>query len=87
MSDLFAQPEIVAAEAAHVIEKAEEIFPLLSKLDFHARVHAINRIRAELSSYSPFASEPVDCIQWIPASCCTLSWMRRSSASARSAFC
>lgn len=67
MSDLFAQPEIVAAEAQAAIEKAEEIFPLLSALELPARIHAINKIRLSLHAYSPFASEPVDCVQWIEA--------------------
>lgn len=67
MSDLFAQPEIVAAEARPIIDRAAALFSELSKLDFHARIYAINEMRAELSSHSPFAGEPVDCVQWIAA--------------------
>lgn len=68
MSDLFAQPEIVAAEARPVIERAENVFELLKLLELPARIHAINKIRAALHVHSPFASEPVDCVQWIEAS-------------------
>jgi len=31
----------------------------------HERVDTINAIRRQLSKYSPFSSEPVDCVQWI----------------------
>lgn len=68
MSDLFAQPEIVEAEAQPIIERALKAFEPLVGLDFAARVHAINKIRLALHAHSPFASEPVDCVQWVPAS-------------------
>lgn len=34
--------------------------PLAQKVD------TINKIRLELSKYSPFNTEPVDCVQWVP---------------------
>jgi ParB-like chromosome segregation protein Spo0J len=45
-----------------------QIRALLKQLDsepFESRVGLINEIREELHKYSPFASEPVDCIRWI----------------------
>lgn len=37
----------------------------LESLPVDARVEALNAIRLAMHSVSPFASEPVDCIQWI----------------------
>lgn len=67
MSDLFTQPEIVAEESRSVVEYAANIFSLLADLNLAARVDAINKIRLALHAYSPFATEPVDCVQWIVA--------------------
>lgn len=66
MTDLFTQPEILAADTAPIIERAVNVFELLKLLDVSARVHAINEIRLALHKYSPFASEPVDCVRWVP---------------------
>lgn len=38
-----------------------------AEITFHERVEAINSIRRAIHSISPFASEPVDCVQWVPA--------------------
>jgi ParB-like chromosome segregation protein Spo0J len=65
--DLFAQPKIIEADSKEVIDRAKNVFELLKLLEFHARVHAINQIRLALHKYSPFANEPVDCVQWIAA--------------------
>lgn len=46
--------------------KAEALFKGLGKLDLTTRVEVINAIRRELHQYSPFKSEPVDCIEWVP---------------------
>jgi ParB-like chromosome segregation protein Spo0J len=35
------------------------------------RVEKLNQIRRELSALSPFAAEPVDCVQWVPADAVT----------------
>lgn len=50
-----------------IIEKAKILFEELAELDRDELIEALNVIRAELHKYSPFASEPVDCVQWIPA--------------------
>lgn len=39
----------------------------LQSLEGVELVSAINAIRLELSKYSPFKAEPVDCVQWVPA--------------------
>lgn len=40
----------------------------LSGLSEDARVDAINRLREEIHSFSPFASEPVDFVRWVKSS-------------------
>ena len=50
--------EALVSRAAHVFED----FDTLSK---DMRIDALNRIRIELSKYSPFSAEPVDCVQWV----------------------
>lgn len=40
---------------------------ITSITDEQARIAALNLARAELHAISPFANEPVDCVQWVPA--------------------
>lgn len=49
------------------VESVTSLFPGLESLSLPHRVQAINAIRRELHKYSPFAHEPVDCVEWIPA--------------------
>jgi ParB-like chromosome segregation protein Spo0J len=49
-----------------LVTQAEYLFRALEKLELPARVDALNQIRRALSPYSPFAAEPVDCVQWVP---------------------
>lgn len=42
-----------------------EEFAFLSGLPLKQRVEAINAIRLALAEYSPFKTEPVDCVQWV----------------------
>jgi ParB-like chromosome segregation protein Spo0J len=37
----------------------------LGDMDIDDRVSAINKIRLMISKYSPFNTEPVDCVQWV----------------------
>lgn len=37
----------------------------LQKLDDEARIEAINAFRQVLHHYSPFRSQPVDCVLWV----------------------
>jgi len=50
-----------------IVRNAREVFLCLEGLDMEKRVVAINAIRKELHKHSPFNTEPVDCVQWIPA--------------------
>lgn len=47
------------------VEKAKEAVAFLADLPLEMRVSAINAIRAEIHKHSPFATEPVDCVQWV----------------------
>lgn len=38
----------------------------LAPLDLATRVQAINELREEIHTHSPFASEPVDFVRWVP---------------------
>lgn len=51
--------------ADDLVNAASELFAGLEEMDLHTRVETINRLRAVLHEYSPFKSEPVDCIQWV----------------------
>ena len=42
-------------------------FSYLEKMPVKDRVEEINRIRMEISKYSPFKDEPVDCVIWVDA--------------------
>lgn len=44
-----------------------ELIPQLSELPLAEKVEALNRIRQALHAVSPFATEPVDCVQWVVA--------------------
>ena len=55
------------SNARELIERAASVFEMLSALDDEDRIVAINAIRSELTRYSPFQSEPVDCVQWVRA--------------------
>lgn len=42
-------------------------FQFVADLPLHERVQAINALRLALHKLSPFASEPVDYVRWVPA--------------------
>ena len=48
-------------------ESVETVVSHLRTLDTKERVEALNAIRMALHEVSPFASEPVDCVQWVLA--------------------
>lgn len=54
-------------EATEIVQLAQSVFELLKMLDRPARIETINAIKVALREYSPFASEPVDCVQWVPS--------------------
>ena len=39
----------------------------ISEMDLEARIEAINEVKALLKTISPFANEPVECVQWVKA--------------------
>jgi ParB-like chromosome segregation protein Spo0J len=51
-------------ETGELFEQISILLRRLSAIDTTERIELINRIRLELSKYSPFNKEPVDCIQW-----------------------
>jgi ParB-like chromosome segregation protein Spo0J len=65
--DLFSQPEIVEAELGDLVPRVTALLAELEGMGLAAKVQAINEIRLALHKLSPFASEPVDCVLWIPA--------------------
>lgn len=48
-----------------LISDCASIFKKLENTSLDERVELINQIRLELSKYSPFQTEPVDCVQWV----------------------
>lgn len=52
---------------ASIIESVRAAFVALCDLPLAERVSAINAIREDLSRYSPFSTEPVDFVKWVPA--------------------
>jgi ParB-like chromosome segregation protein Spo0J len=50
-----------------IITNAATLFESLASLSLEDKIEAINEIREMLSSYSPFAANPVDFVKWVPA--------------------
>lgn len=50
-----------------ILERARQLFGELDTLDLETKVHLVNEIRAALHQHSPFSTEPVDCVLWLPA--------------------
>lgn len=48
-------------------DRVADLLRELEDLDVPGRVETLNAIKAELHRLSPFASEPVDCVLWVPA--------------------
>lgn len=48
------------------IERAKILFSELSTLSVSQRIEILNTLRRLLHTHSPFKSEPVDCVVWIP---------------------
>lgn len=44
-----------------------DLFDSIPPDDLNTRVELVNAVRRELARHSPFASEPVDLVEWIPA--------------------
>lgn len=50
-----------------LLTRTATLFQELANLPLKQRITAINQMRQQLSAYSPFANEPVDCVQWVAA--------------------
>lgn len=48
-----------------LIDRAKELFKDLDSIPLDERIEVINAIRSELHQYSPFKTEPVDCVRWV----------------------
>lgn len=51
----------------HIIDQAKKLFAQIEPLDIHSKVVLINNLKILLHELSPFKSEPVDCVLWVPA--------------------
>lgn len=51
-----------------LIRSCAHLFQRLEAMPLAERVEAINEIRMALREHSPFKSEPVDCVRWVPSS-------------------
>jgi ParB-like chromosome segregation protein Spo0J len=63
--DLFARQE--SEYLAFIEDQQVKILHMLDDLSLANKIEAINRIKQMLHAASPFASEPVDCVIWVPA--------------------
>lgn len=54
-----------------IVADISGVFARLYNLPEPEKIETINRIRLALREYSPFKSEPVDCVQWVPADAVT----------------
>lgn len=48
-----------------MINSIERVIADIDAMEMSEKVEAINRLKMELKKISPFAVEPVDCIQWV----------------------
>lgn len=48
-----------------LVNDCTQLFAQLNDMPLAERISTINAIRLALAEYSPFKSEPVDCVQWI----------------------
>lgn len=55
------------AEMTDIIRDAERLCRRVYDLPIDERVEVLNKIRQMLHEVSPFAQEPVDCVQWVKA--------------------
>lgn len=67
--DMFSKPTrhiVSKAKVNKLVAKLTKNFDEIEGLDQADQVEAINAIRLSLSRFSPFRSEPVDCVLWVP---------------------
>lgn len=54
-------------KTSDVVQMLAPVLDALRAMPEPERVEALNAIRLTLHEVSPFATEPVDCVQWVPA--------------------
>ena len=54
-------------DKASWLEQCKKLFVELADTSLETRVELLNAARSELAKYSPFCSEPVDCVRWVLA--------------------
>lgn len=50
----------------NLVNNCALLFKAMVNMALEERINTLNAIRIELAKYSPFRSEPVDCVQWVP---------------------
>lgn len=50
-----------------VLQDIEPLIKGIAALTLDSKIYVINEVKKRLHSVSPFASEPVDCVIWVPA--------------------
>ncbi len=50
-----------------ILGAAARLFQSLDALPLAEKVETLNALRALLHAHSPFADQPADCVQWVPA--------------------
>lgn len=48
-----------------LLDQAKELFKQLDNMPLDERVEMINELRLAIREYSPFKTEPVDCVRWV----------------------
>jgi len=64
---LFSDDDLRDERAANIVDSVAIALQPLASLSVPDRVFAINEIRKALHELSPFKSEPVDCVLWVPS--------------------
>ena len=58
---------LFATQIESLVQEAQALAAKVERLPLPEQVEALNHIRLALHRVSPFASEPVDCVQWVAA--------------------
>jgi hypothetical protein len=61
------QRDFLEADPLTNISEAIGLVESLADLPLEAKINAINALREAIAKHSPFASEPVDFVKWVPA--------------------
>lgn len=49
-----------------LVHTCRQLFAQLADMPLKQKVEVLNELRLALAEYSPFKTEPVDCVQWVP---------------------